>query len=113
MGVFKMCGFVCGIALLSACGNAGGDAYTLYRNSPFEPASRVHWATFDAKDGNPTYNLNNCLMAARVLNANIEANAKAEGKEKDASLGFWCEGGHYREQGNIPAVFPAAFPTDA
>lgn len=113
MDLSRMCGFLCGIALLSACGNASGEAYTLYRNSPFESGARVHWATFDATESNSAYNLNNCLMAAKVLNANVAANAKAEGKERDASVGFWCEGGHYREKGSIPASFPAAFPTDA
>jgi hypothetical protein len=42
---------------------------------------RVHWATFDTNDKG-SYNMNNCLMAARLLNANVTARAKAEGKEE-------------------------------
>jgi hypothetical protein len=51
-------------------------------------------------------------MAARLLNANVTASAKAEGKDRDNSVGFWCEAGPYREHGNIPSTFTEAFPTD-
>lgn len=100
-----------GSALLASCSQQGASTATLYRNSPFG-AVRVHWATFNAKESDPSYNLNNCLMDARVLNANATASAKAEGKERDTSVGFWCESGPYREQGSIPTTFPEAFPTD-
>ena len=85
--------------------------YTLYRNSPFGLV-RVHWATFNADERDPAYNLNNCEMAARLLNANVAASAKADGKEPDQSVGFWCENGPFKEKGAIPAHFEAAFPTD-
>ena len=100
------------ILLLSGCGSGASNSYTLYRNSSFDVAIRVHWATFDADESDPAYNLNNCLMASRILNANVAANAKAEGKELNRSLGFWCEAGPYREQGSIPNDFQAEFPTD-
>jgi hypothetical protein len=105
------------LALLAASGLGGcaddnkADTYTLYRNSPFDYSRRVHWATFDAQDKG-SYNMNNCLMAARLLNANVTASAKAEGKERDQSAGFWCEGGSYKEEGPVPTSFPEAFPTD-
>jgi hypothetical protein len=51
-------------------------------------------------------------MAARLLNANVTASAKAEGKERDQSAGFWCEGGDYKEDGMVPTNFPEEFPTD-
>ena len=51
-------------------------------------------------------------MAARVLNANVTANAKAGGKERNTSIGFWCETGKYRENGSTPTTFVEAFPTD-
>lgn len=100
-----------GSALLASCSQQGASTATLYRNSPFG-AARVHWATFNANESDPSYNLNNCLMAARLLNANMTASAKAQGKEREASVGFWCENGPYREQGSIPTTFQEAFPTD-
>ena len=51
-------------------------------------------------------------MAARLLNANIEASAKAEGKAPFESVGFWCELGDYQEEGGTPVHFEKAFPTD-
>lgn len=100
------------VVLLSACSEPKSSRVTLYRNSPFGADIRVHWATFDASESDPSYNMNNCLMAARLLNANVSASAQAEGKERDNSVGFWCENGYYREEGAIPANFPEAFPTD-
>jgi hypothetical protein len=100
-------------ATLAACSERKAETFTLYRNSPYAPGVRVHWATFDVSDSDATYNLDNCQMAARLLNANVTASAKAEGKERDTSLGFWCEPGTYREKGSIPTTFPEAFPTDA
>lgn len=102
---------ICALGLLGSCSKSA-NTVTLYRSSPFAAGIRVHWATFNANESDQSYNLNNCLMAARVLNANVTASAKAEGKERDSSLGFWCEGGPYREQGTIPTTFPEAFPTD-
>lgn len=97
---------------LSGCTDNKADPFTLYRNSPFDYSMRVHWATFDAKDkGN--YNMDNCLMAARLRNANVTASAKAEDKERDLAAGFWCENGPYKESGTVPTNFPEAFPTDA
>jgi hypothetical protein len=100
-------------ALLSAYSSAGHRSveYTLYRNSPFGEA-RVHWATFDADESDPKYNANNCWMAARLLNANLRASAAREGLRPHPGVGFWCEPGRYREQGNIPPAFSSAFPTD-
>jgi len=73
---------------------------------------RVHWATFDAKESDPGYNMNNCLMASRLLNSNMTASATLQGKERDTSVGFWCEKGPYRSKGTNPTVFNEAFPTD-
>lgn len=101
-----------GLAVSSGCSDHSGSTVTFYRNSPFGPGLRVHWATFDATDSSPSYNLNNCLMAARLLNANMTASAQAEGKRRDSSIGFWCEQGGYRDGGTIPTNFPEAFPTD-
>ena len=100
------------IAVLGSCSQPQSETATLYRNSPFSPGLRVHWATFNAQESDPSYNLNNCLMTARLLNANVTASAKAEDKERDSSIGFWCEAGPYRERGSIPTTFPEAFPTD-
>lgn len=105
------------LVALSALALSGceGDAhtYTLYRNSTFGTGERVHWATFDTSESSPIYNLNNCLMAARLLNANVDASAEAEGKPRDPSVGFWCEPGKYKNKGSVPNAFHSAFPTDA
>lgn len=103
---------ICSLVLLTACSQQMANTVTLYRNSAFGAGIRVHWATFNAAESDPSYNLNNCLMAARLLNANATASAKSAGKERDISFGFWCEGGPYRERGSIPTTFPEAFPTD-
>jgi hypothetical protein len=99
------------MAVLGGCSGKQGATYTLYRNSPFGEA-RVHWGTFDAEESDAAYNLNNCMMAARLLNANLEASAKVENKEPSPGVGFWCEPGGFEEKGPIPSSFPAAFPTD-
>jgi hypothetical protein len=98
-------------AILSACQKERVEPHTLYRNSTLDYSMRVRWATFDADEG-PNYNLNNCQMAARLLNANVTASAKVEGKPRDQSVGFWCERGSYIEEGPVPTSFPEAFPTD-
>jgi hypothetical protein len=100
---------------LTACGSkgsTGAETFTLYRNSSLDNAVRVHWATLDASESDPSYNRNNCEMVARLLNANVDASSEAEGKERDPSVGFWCEPGDYSEKGSVPSSFLAAFPTD-
>lgn len=101
-----------GLLMLSSCSGEKDYLYTLYRNSPFDPSLRVHWATFDANESSPTYNLGNCMMAERLLNANLSASARAEGKEPHPLTGFWCEPGKYRETGTVPNTFNSAFPAD-
>lgn len=107
---------VVGLIILSACNSQSSGsqagAYVLYRNSNFDTSVRVHWATFNARESDPNYNANNCGMAARLLNANLAASAKAEGKAPHPGLGFWCEPGTYSEKGAVPTHFESAFPTD-
>lgn len=96
---------------LASCNNAGPDQprsepQTLYRNSPVDPSMRLHWATFDADDG-PGYNENNCKLAAKILNANVEA---ASGGPQP--VGFWCEAGAFKAEGLVPSTFEARFPVD-
>lgn len=99
------------LGMLSAsCGVGSQDeTVTLYRNSPWSHSMRVHWATFDADDRDG-YNLNNCLMAAAILNANMNAAAEAEGSKRDETVGFWCEPGSFDEEGEVPLHFSAQFP---
>lgn len=97
---------------LAGCSNESRDSATLYRNSDMGATMRVHFASFDAAEKTP-YNLNNCQMAARVLNANVAAGVEAEGRELNERLGFWCEPGPYREEGVTPLRFDRAFPTDS
>ena len=94
----------------AACGDNEGEV-TLYRNSPIDRQMRVHWATFDASDG-LAYNFDNCSMAARLMNANMEASAEKEGLDPHSGVGFWCEMGSFEEEGSIPSYFVGAFPTD-
>lgn len=103
---------LCCFAGVSGCGADASDAFTLYRNSSVDRSMRIHWASFDTKDGD-SYNMNNCMMGARVLNANMTARAKALGQERDLTIGFWCEPGRYKEKGLVPFSFEEAFPTDA
>lgn len=104
---------VLAVSTAACSGSEATQKFTLYRNSPVDPTLRVHWATFDAADSDRGYNLSNCQMAARLLNANVDASAKAEGKQRDPMLGFWCEPGGFSEKGTVPMSFPSAFPTDA
>lgn len=100
---------------LTACTGASSSTVTMYRNSPIDHAMRIHWATFDARDGQ-AYNWANCGMAARILNANVSELAKREGKPRDKALGFWCEAGPYKQDGHgatVPTSFESAYPTDA
>jgi hypothetical protein len=84
------------------------DTFTLYRNSSMDSRARVHFATFDADESASTYNMANCQMAARLLNANIRKLNKGV-----QPSGFWCEPGPFRQDGGFPISFDAAFPTDA
>lgn len=97
---------------LAGCSDGGRDSATLYRNSPLDPSMRVHFSSFDAPERTP-YNINNCQMTARLLNANVAANASAENREMDERIGFWCEPGDYREKGATPFRFDSEFPTDS
>jgi len=78
----------------------------------FDISERVHWSTFDAAESDTGYNINNCQMAARLLNANVKSSAAAVGKPPTPGVGFWCEKGPFLEKGEIPAHFEAACPTD-
>lgn len=94
-----------GLALVG-CNEAKGDVVTLYRNSPFDPALRVQFATFSAAE-KPPFNLNNCIMVSQIMNANVKA--LNEGEQR---AGFWCESGEFREKGAIPTHFFARYPYD-
>lgn len=99
----------------SACERTAEEvpSFTLYRNSPADQSLRVHWGTFDARERDPNYNRNNCVMAARLLNANAKASDLIRaGEEINSKVGFWCEPGRYSEKGSVPSQFEAEFPTD-
>ncbi len=105
------------VALLAgACSNqpTGAETFTLYRNSSLDSSLRLHWATFNARESDPSYNRNNCEMASRLLNANIQEFRKTQGEEGPPRVGFWCEVGAHTKEGTItvPSSFDAEFPTD-
>ena len=111
--MFRACRTIVLLALASqvaACGGNEGEV-TLYRNSPIDRQMLVHLATFDASDGQ-AYNYGNCSMAARLMNANMEASAEKEGLDPHSGVGFWCENGAFEEEGSVPSDFVGAFPTD-
>ena len=99
----------------SACERRPQEApsFTLYRNSPADRSSRVHWGTFDVQQVDASHNRHNCEMAARLLNANANASKFIRaGREVSPRVGFWCEPGRYSPEGSVPTSFEAKFPTD-
>jgi len=96
---------------LAGCDGKSADPVTLYRNSPLDTSMRIHFATFDAPDGE-NFNLSNCQMAVRALNANVDALAKRDGGERDPSAGFWCEIGSFTEDGLVPPSFDSEWPAE-
>jgi len=82
---------------------------TLYRNGSIAKDMRLHFASFDVEGEANDYNINNCQMAARLLNANVSKQWRAQGLP---DVGFWCEPGPYREDGFAPTAFDAEYPTD-
>jgi hypothetical protein len=102
-------GVIAALVAISGCSSAPKYEYTLYRNSPLDLGMRVQFASFNA-DESSEYNGGNCRMAARLLNANVAASAKAEGKEPIVGAGFWCEPGPYQAKGSPPSEFESEFP---
>lgn len=101
------------IALVGCSGGKEEAApATLYRNSVLDPAMRVHFASFDAPDKAP-FNIDNCEMVARIMNANVDASSAKEGKPRNRSIGFWCERGDFSEEGTVPRAFESEFPSDS
>ncbi|MDK9721247.1 MAG: hypothetical protein OEL53_08700 [Rhodospirillales bacterium] len=76
--------FACAVFMLSGC-NDNRDVYTLYRTSPLDPNMRIHMATFDADESSPTYNQENCQLAADLFT-----------KQPGVTVRYWCEKGRYR-----------------
>ncbi|MGQ3286140.1 MULTISPECIES: hypothetical protein [Alphaproteobacteria] len=99
---------------LAGCSGDKGEtaAATLYRNSPLDPSMRVHFASFNAPDKAP-FNIDNCEMVARIMNANVDASSAKEGKSRNQSVGFWCERGDFSEKGSVPRNFDSEFPSDS
>lgn len=102
------------ILVLAGCSGGKEEAATatLYRNSMLDPSMRIHFASFDAPDKAP-FNIDNCEMVARIMNANVDASSAKEGKPRNAALGFWCERGGYSEAGSVPGAFASEFPSDS
>jgi hypothetical protein len=98
---------------LASCDAPGRNSFTLYRNNPLDLRERVHFATFDSY-GDANYNMRNCQMASRLLNASETERRRRMGYEgRFTGYGFWCEPGNFSEQGLVPSSFVEAFPTDA
>ncbi len=101
--------------LLAGC-DQGAAPYTLYRNSgvsvSIDKPVRIHVATFNADESNPNFNRSNCAMSSRLYNANINALTPLSSANSVQRVGFWCEVGEFKRDGDVPAAFSAAFPTD-
>jgi len=93
--------------VVAGCSQQHGKSspYTLYRNSPLDYSLRIKFASFDAREADPAFNMNNCLMTAGLLNSNVNELAKRQGGQRDENVGFWCEPGAFRENGEIPRRF--------
>ncbi len=68
-----------------ASAESGGSIVTLYRNSALDDRMRIHIATFDVVETSPTYNSENCDIAAELFEA-----------QSGVSVRYWCEPGPYR-----------------
>lgn len=71
--------------LLIGCSKPSDGTYTLYRNSVLDPSMRLHFATFDASDGE-AYNQENCNLTKDLID-----------KVNNNVTRFWCEKGIYRK----------------
>ena len=65
------------------------DTYTLYRNSPIDPALRLHIATFDSIEGydDRLYNYQNCERAKVAF----------QGDPVFKGTALFCELGYFKE----------------
>lgn len=108
--------FAVAVLLLTGACDQKATHYTLYRNSGISVAIdkpvRIHVASFDAGESNPVFNRRNCAMASRLYNANLIALTPLSALNPIQRVGFWCEAGKYKADGDVPAAFDAAFPTD-
>jgi hypothetical protein len=81
---------VVGAAAASADGGkAENNIFTLYRSSILGSDWRIHIATFDVTDGTPSYNAENCQIAAELFQ-----------NQPGVSVRYWCEPGRYRKHWN-------------
>jgi hypothetical protein len=96
------------IALAACSLNDSSEPVTLYRNSQIDNSMRIHFATFNADDSGQYYNLANCRMASKVLNANVRQLNPTKEKQH---VGFWCEEGMYQKDGPAVSSYDAEFPT--
>lgn len=84
MSLFKLA-VLASLLCLTACSKTDDGTYTLYRNSTLEPSMRIHFATFDAADGE-NYNQENCNLTKDLID-----------KTNNNITRFWCEKGLYRK----------------
>jgi hypothetical protein len=70
---------------LSACNGSKSETFTLYRASTLDPMMRIHMATFDAAESGPTYNQENCQIAADLFSTH-----------PGVTVRYWCEKGLFR-----------------
>ena len=72
--------------LVTGCSDASDHEYTatLYRNSVLSQNIRLHVASYDVSNENNSFNIGNCQMASRLLNANVAAQTP---NEKDQPIG--------------------------
>ena len=81
----RLCLAALAAMMLGGCQNAGGDTFTLYRDSVFDPSMRIHVASFDSNEG-AIYNSENCDLAVSLFQGQIGVATR-----------FWCEKGRYQK----------------
>lgn len=70
--------------LITGCSSAD-NVYTLYRTSPRQPDTRIHVATFDAKESADYYR-GNCETARGLF-----------ARQTGVTSEYWCESGRFHE----------------
>jgi hypothetical protein len=69
-------------ATLAGCGDS---VHTMYRSDLADPKKRIHFATFDASEGEKS-NAANCELASNLLQ-----------NQPQNRIRFWCEKGKYKD----------------
>ena len=82
---FSMCLTILVTAATIEASAQESNVSTLYRNSVLDSEMRIHIATFDVDEVDPSYNSENCQIAAQLFQGQLGVTVR-----------YWCEPGRYR-----------------